>query len=378
VGLFVAFKAWSGWPGGDSVARAQGGRESKIDAGKRSAEPEPTEVKKAPEKAPEKPPDKPPPDRKEPDPVVERPVRRNRPQFDAPVAVERLDRETTNSVKMKLVLIKPGTFVMGAPTDDYHTKDQPPHQVTLTRPFYIGTHEVTRGQFRAFVEDRAYHGGQNYRTEAERDGKGSSGYYATTKEFVQQHKRFTWENTGFDQTDEHPVVSVSWNDAIDFCRWLSKKEGKFYDLPTEAEWEYTCRAGTKTPFWTGTTVEGLRSVANLEDDSLDKMRPRRIFIDIYNDGYPFTAPVGKFPPNPWGLYDIYGNAAEWCADSRREYKPEDVTDPEGVDGWNRVVRGGHWGINYASSTAREMAFAPSHRSYQIGFRVVMRPGAKLP
>ena len=112
----------------------------------------------------------------------------------------------------------------------------------ITRPFYLGVTEVTRGQFRRFVDDAGY------QTEAEKDGKGGCGWNEETKKF-EQNPRYTWQNPGFEQTDEHPVVNVSWNDAQAFIGWLSRKEGKTYRLPTEAEWEYACRAGTTTRYF---------------------------------------------------------------------------------------------------------------------------------
>ncbi len=152
----------------------------------------------------------------------------------------------TNSIGMKLVLIPAGTFLMGSPDEDKDARgdETPPHPVRITRPFYLGATEVTRGQFRRFVDDAGY------QTEAEKDGKGGLGWNEETKKF-EQNPRYTWQNPGFEQTDEHPVVNVTWNDAVAFAQWLSRKEGKTYRLPTEAEWEYACRAGTTTRFSNG-------------------------------------------------------------------------------------------------------------------------------
>src|SRR5262249_10455549 len=138
--------------------------------------------------------------------------------------------------------------------------------------------------------------------------------------------RYSWRNPGFAQTDEHPVVNVSWNDAQAFCDWLSQKEGKKYRLPTEAEWEYGCRANTRTRFHGGDEDGTLWQVANAMDRSLgaqwsyNKLKNKEVqrrlsdwFESVtWDDGYPFTAPVGRFRPNAFGLYDMHGNVWEWC------------------------------------------------------------------
>ena len=128
------------------------------------------------------------------------------------------------------------------------------------------------------------------------------------------NEKYSWRNTGFEQTDEHPVVNVSWNDAVAFCKWLSKKEGKTYRLPTEAEWEYACRAGTTTRYYSGDDPETLAKVGNVADAALKAKFPDWKYTIKASDGYVFTAPVGKFKPNAFGLYDMHGNAWQWCAD----------------------------------------------------------------
>ena len=127
------------------------------------------------------------------------------------------------------------------------------------------------------------------------------------------HANYSWRNVGFAQTDLHPVVCVSWNDAVAFCDWLSRKEGKTYRLPTEAEWEYACRAGTTTRYWCGDDPEGLARAANVPDASAKSLFPAWKTIGA-SDGCVFTAPVGSYRPNPFGLYDMHGNAWQWCSD----------------------------------------------------------------
>ncbi len=173
------------------------------------------------------------------------------------------------------------------------------HLVRITQPFYLGVTEVTRGQFRISVNETGY------KTEAEKDGKGGFGWNEETKRF-EQNSRFTWQNAGFEQTDEHPVVNVSWNDAQEFITWLSRKEGKTYRLPTEAEWEYACRAGTKTAYFCGDDLEGLAAVANTADGTAKEKYPEWTTIAA-RDGYVYTAPVGRFRANAFALYDMHGN-----------------------------------------------------------------------
>src|SRR6202035_5415056 len=120
--------------------------------------------------------------------------------------------------------------------------------------------------FAQFVKD------DGYKTDAEKDGKGGFGLNVASGKW-EQKPEYTWRNPGFEQTDAHPVIEVSWNDAKAFCAWLSKKEGKTYELPTEAEWEYACRAGTKTRFWCGDTDASLRGNANIADVSHKEISP---------------------------------------------------------------------------------------------------------
>src|SRR5271165_5955359 len=195
----------------------------------------------------------------------------------------------TNSLGMKFTRIKAGEFLMGSPdTDkDAYDDEKPQHRVRITRPFYLGVHEVTRGQFRRFVDDTGY------QTDAEKDGKGGTGWNEEAKKF-EQNPRYTWLNPGFEQTDEHPVVNVSWNDAVAFAGWLSRREGVTYRLPTEAEWEYACRAGTTTNYCNGDDPEGLATVANIADGTLKAKYPDWGGSIAAQDGFIYTAPVGRY------------------------------------------------------------------------------------
>jgi formylglycine-generating enzyme required for sulfatase activity len=270
---------------------------------------------------------------------------------------------------------------MGSPSadPDAESDEKPSHEVTLTHDYYLGRNEVTRGQFQAFVE------AAQYRTEAERDSRASPGYNAEKRNFFRD-MRYGWRNPGFSQTDGHPVVNVSWNDAMAFCDWLSKKSGKSCRLPTEAQWEYACRAGTATRYYCGDDANAMKGVANIADLSL---KPRWDYLVLnrgrpiaewfervsWEDGYPFTAVVGKFQPNKIGLHDMHGNVWEWCSDWYGEdyYGRSPAQDPAGPSsGVWRSLRGGAWdnAPRYCRSASRHHA-GPSFGTTSFGFRVCM-------
>jgi sulfatase modifying factor 1 len=278
----------------------------------------------------------------------------------------------TNSLKMKLVRIPPGRFWMGSAKGEEGANDNesPRHEVEISQPFYLGATAVTVGQFKEFVHD------QKYKTEAEQDGKVGFVYNAALAKYEGRISEYTWRKTGWDQTDEHPVVNVTWKDAVAFCEWLSKKEKREYRLPTEAEREYACRAGTKTNYWSGDSEESLKGVANIADaalkDKLDTDYAQLFVFRDWNDGYPFTAPVGRFRENPWHLYDMHGNVWEWCQDGFGPYPQGYQKDPQGSDsGDHRILRGGSWRDDARASRAATRSFlAPGSRNPNGGFRVV--------
>ncbi|MHC4212740.1 MAG: SUMF1/EgtB/PvdO family nonheme iron enzyme [Planctomycetota bacterium] len=236
----------------------------------------------------------------------------------------------TNTIGMKLARIKPGSFTMGSdgsnlaeelltkkshfPKGDFD--EYPSHKVRITKPFYMGIYEVTNAQYEKFDPGHA----------KRRDER------------------------GYSNGDNEAVIFVSWNDAVRFCKWLSDKEGLPYRLPTEAEWEYACRAGTKTAFHAGDTLG-----------------------DEYQSELEAPLTVGDCPPNPWGLYDMHGNVEEWCHDFYGPYKSKTQTDPVGVaDGDFKVTRGGsHWTEPYYLRSANRLGSHPDDRQWLIGFRVVL-------
>jgi formylglycine-generating enzyme required for sulfatase activity/tRNA A-37 threonylcarbamoyl transferase component Bud32 len=256
-----------------------------------------------------------------------------------------------NTVGMKLRSISPGRFTMGSSLrEPNRQKDEPQHDIAITRPFWIGTHEVTVGQFKTFVQET------QYKTDAEKDGRGSQRSLGSKK--WQTDPTITWRTPGFEQTDEHPVVCVSWNDATAFCDWLSKKESKPYTLPTEAQWEFCCRAGARSRFHFGGDF---------------KLADR--FAWYAGNAASHTHPVGQKKPNNWLLHDMHGNAWEWCSDWYADYPKGPVTDPQGLTEGNlRVTRGG--GFTAMADTGRSASrgkLAPSLSRTNIGFRVVLLP-----
>lgn len=274
-----------------------------------------------------------------------------------------------NSLGMPLVLIPAGEFVMGSPeSEEGHAADETQRRVRIARAFYLGQHEVTVGQFRAFVESTGH------RTELEREARPGFGF-DELGEAIEILPRFNWKHVGFQQTDSHPVVNVGWSDAVAFCGWLSEKEKRIYRLPTEAEWEYACRAGTSTRYWCGDDEESLRGVANISDAAfLAKYKEASWSIE-WSDGFPFTSPVGSFRANPWGLYDVHGNAWEWCADwyAAEYYKISPPNDPPGPSaGERRVLRGGCFtNRNKFVRSADRDSYRPKYRYNFTGLRVVL-------
>jgi len=272
-----------------------------------------------------------------------------------------------NSIGMKLALIPGGEFLMGSPASEVGRRDaESQHRVRITKPFYMGIHEVTVGQFKRFVA------ATNYKTEAETDGKGGWGYEKSAG--VTQDVKYSWRSHGFPQVDAHPVINVSWNDSVAFCTWLSRAEGVEYRLPTEAEWEYACRAGTNTMYYHGNDAEGLVAVGNVADRSFQKDFPSFTHAIAADDGFVSTSPVGRFRANGFGLYDMHGNVLEWCSDwyGGDYYESSPRNDPAGPPGGSdRVIRGGSWSYpaDYCRSAFR-LGDLPSYRNGRLGFRVV--------
>jgi formylglycine-generating enzyme required for sulfatase activity len=283
--------------------------------------------------------------------------------------------EFTNSLGMTFRLVPPGTFMMGAPDNELGRSkeydDSPLHPVTLTRPFYLCKHETTVGQFRRFVE------AEKYVTDIEKAGGGN----AHDEKAVWKHRPGTqWRKPGyagpFELKDEHPVVHVSWTDAKNFCAWLNRNpnENLTYDLPTEAQWEWACRAGSGDRFWWGPDEDTTGKVANVGDKSLKKVQPEwPRTIMAMDDGHAFLAPVGSYRGNAFGLHDMLGNVWEFCADRYEVYPKGAVTDPVGKDEKRGYcVRGGGWSNEAKDVRCASRNADPPHFGHSnLGFRVAL-------
>jgi sulfatase modifying factor 1 len=278
-----------------------------------------------------------------------------------------------NSLGMSLVRIPAGEFLMGTPPpqtdaqkEDYNEAERQ-HTVRITRDFYIGKHEVTRGAFAKFVDTTGY------KTTLERTGGTGFGYDPASKS-IEILPRFNWREVGYPTRDDQPVFNIDWDDATAFCKWLTQKEGHTHRLPTEAEWEYVCRGGTKTQYSTGDDEDSLKGFANLSDASFIAKYPAATWSVAWNDGHAFAAPVGSFRPNAFGVYDMHGNVWEWCQDwyaaDYFEHSPTD--DPPGpATGTIHVLRGGAFTnrFRFLRSADRD-ATRPKYRQNFTGFRVV--------
>ena len=249
-------------------------------------------------------------------------------------------KEFANSIGMKFVWIPPGTFLMGSPKEEKHRNPiETPHKVRLTKGFYMGVYTVTQDQWMKVM-----------------GGKNPSGF--DKEKFGGKEKLTDMEKTMM------PVESVSWNDCQEFLKKLRETDAKPYRLPTEAEWEYACRAGTTTPFHFGETIS--TDQANHDGDQ------------VYGNGKKGvrrnkTTPVGSFPANAFGLHDMHGNLYQWCQDWYGDYPQGDVTDPQGPEkGQARVLRGGSWKSNPVSCrSAERLWYEPGTRFNLYGFRVAL-------
>ena len=260
--------------------------------------------------------------------------------------------------KIEWADIPAGTFTMGSPaTEVDRGTDEIQHQVSLSA-FKMSKTEITVAQFKAFVESTGYV------TDADKGTDYSGSFiWSGTRFEIKAGVNWTCDVKGNPRPDgeyNQPVLHVSWNDAVAFAEWMGCR------LPTEAEWEYACRAGTSTPFHTGDNVTTAQ--AN------------------YNGNYPYnnqakgeyrekTLPVGSFKPNAFGLYDMHGNVWEWCSDWYGAYSTENQTDPKGPEsGSNRVFRGGSW-YSYAQfcRSAFRNSSNPDYRYCNLGVRVVSPP-----
>ncbi|MDZ7619216.1 MAG: formylglycine-generating enzyme family protein [Patescibacteria group bacterium] len=248
----------------------------------------------------------------------------------------RIAVELANSIGMEFVLIPPGEYMMGSPESELYrgSAEGPQHRVRITRPFYFGVYEVTQGQYEQVI-----------------------GGNPSMFRKVPGH-----------DTSRFPVDRVSWYDAVEFCRKLSAipaeiSAGRVYRLPTEAEWEYACRAGTTTQFHFGSVMDGRQANYASYPGEIDRKAPR----------VGRTTTVGSYNANAFGLFDMHGNVAEWCADwfSVDYYSQSPIDDPQGPEsGWARIYRGGAHQGRGGRSASRDRT-RPHARSDILAFRAAL-------
>lgn len=249
---------------------------------------------------------------------------------------------------MQLVLILAGSFAMGSPENERERgDDELQHPVKLTQPFYIGKYEVSHAEFKRFIQKT------DYKTEAE---NGRGGHVLEGGQWVARPE-VNWKKPNNESSDDHPVVLVSWNDAQEFLKWLNGNKGNRFHLPTEAQWEYACRAGTRFRFCYG-------------DDPESKDLSKHAWFTLNSGQHPH--PCGQKEPGPWNLYDVHGNVWEWCADWSGLYPSGEQADPSGPEeGSGRVFRGGSWcDVPTFLRSARRNRAEPSNSFTTVGFRVV--------
>jgi serine/threonine-protein kinase len=302
--------------------------------------------------------------------------------------------ESKNPLGMTMLLIPPGEFLMGRTDeqvaaalkvaeelkikqqdhDRIRNSERPQHRVVIIKPLLMSATEVTVGQYRKFVE------ATKYITEAEQVGFGDSAEKVVSDKVKPTDRGLNWKSPGYTVTDESPVAQITWNDACAYCAWLSEQDQRTpwyradgkggwviaaqasgYRLPTEAEWEYACRAGTTTQYSFGDDSGELEQFGWYKKNAGGR-----------------TQPVALKLPNPFGLFDMHGNVQEWCQDffDEKWYEKPQPNDPKGPSsGFNRVMRGGYWNslASYCRSAYRN-DHGPSPRGnnyyYDSGFRVV--------
>jgi len=258
-----------------------------------------------------------------------------------------------NGIKVEMVKIPAGEFVMGSFWG--YPDEAPQRAVKVQKNYWIGKCEISNEQYAQF--------------DPRHDSRLERGDFL----------HFSIRERGFPvNMATQPVCRVSWDEAKAFCGWLSAKTGAKVDLPTEAQWEYACRAGTDTPFWYGSNETNFPQYANLADKALSRIETLgwglpsgcvpewRPAVTNVVDGFRVSAPVGKFKPNPWGLYDMHGNVWEWTSDVYKPYTSSSESDPA-----RKTVRGGSWydRPRRATSSSR-LGYLQWQGVYNVGFRVV--------
>ncbi|MBP3529554.1 MAG: SUMF1/EgtB/PvdO family nonheme iron enzyme [Thermoguttaceae bacterium] len=302
------------------------------------------------------------------------------------IATAQLHEEYADANGETFKLIKPDVFTMGnAGLSSEEINEKYPgshvgwlneamrHNVVLTKPFYMAKYETTVAAFEKFVD------ATGYVTTAEKSG---SSWGLREDGGFGPVDGANWRKPTIPQDSTHPVVHISWEDAAAYIDWLNENAEysaelgckPLYRLPTEAEWEYACRAGTRTEFFWGTNEpKDGEGYLNAVDESGAPNAGLAKDIWPFNDGYVGLAPVGSFKPNAFGLYDMAGNAMEWCSDRFAPYGSAPQTNPTGpTDGEGRVARGGAWNLGPVSCRSNDRKyFSSNNSSVDRGFRVVV-------
>ena len=277
----------------------------------------------------------------------------------------------------KMIVVRGDTFMMGSLKSEKDSRDRerPRHKVRI-KTFAMGQYEVTRGQFHAFVKETGYEAGNKCWT-FEKDG-------------INERTGGNYLNPGFSQTDDHPVVCVSWTDAQAYVAWLSRKTGKVYRLLTEAEWEYVATTKKQSRYFFGDNARDLCLYGNGADrvfqkqlgkKMLERYKSKKWVINDCSDRYGLTtAPVGTYRANDFDLYDVHGNVLEWvedCYHKTYQSAPNDGSawlKANGGDGKKRVLRGGSWSIYPEVLRARNRNWSiRGDRNDIVGFRVARMP-----
>nr|MCU0979268.1 SUMF1/EgtB/PvdO family nonheme iron enzyme [Pirellulaceae bacterium] len=284
-------------------------------------------------------------------------------------AVTRREIDLGDGLKIELVLVPAGEFVMGSSAGG--ADEQPACRVRIERPFWMASCEISNRVFARFDPDH------DSRVEDKNTYQfGIHGYPANQP--------------------EQPVVRIAWNEAQQFCRWLSQQTGESFTLPSEAQWEWACRAGSSEPFFFGGWDADFSPFANLADAKLSEFASNPYTVDSplanptkyddwipkdtrFHDGALLTVAPGRYQPNAWGLYDLHGNAAEW---TRTTYLPYPYATADGRDAGGdegrKVVRGGSWRDEPKRSTASaRVSYSPWQRVYNVSFRVMCETGTVL-
>jgi formylglycine-generating enzyme required for sulfatase activity len=278
----------------------------------------------------------------------------------------------------EMVVVPAGSFMMGASPEEekrhgastLSSKNGPVHKVTFAKPFAIGKYPITVAEFRKFVDETGYQMPDSCFNQRKVEGH----------MIYEEARGYTWRSPGFPQTDRHPVVCVSWEDAMAYAAWMSKKTGHKYSLPNEAQYEYAARGGTTTSyFWGDERDEKACLYANEPDlDQSAAMGPDAPKEPRYrfpcHDGYAYTSPVGSYRPNPFGLYDMQGNVWEHTADC---YNPSYAGAPTDGSTWTtgdcdaHMSHGGSYGnAAFTSYVAMRAPRDADYHGHSWGFRLV--------